>query len=88
MEKELNRKALENEKKVLNKYILIGFTMGLLSFILGFTLIIPLFGLIMSIIGLFTFKFDEHKGLVRGILGLLLNLFYLIANAYSWGLIG
>lgn len=62
--------------------------MGLVSIFFAWIGIIPLAGLIISIIGLVKYKKGLHKGLWMGIVGLILNLLYLLVNAYNNGHIG
>jgi hypothetical protein len=71
-----------------NVWCNIGFGLGIVSIFLSFIGIIPLVGLIICIIGLVKFKKELHKGLWMGIVGLILNLLYLLVNAYMNGHIG
>lgn len=62
-----------------------GFWIGIVSIFLAFIGVIPLIGLIISIIGLVKFDKEKHSGLWMGIAGLILNLLYLLVNAYNNG---
>jgi hypothetical protein len=80
----MNAKTQEessNLSKENNGIILTGFIIGLISIFLHEIGIIPISGIIISIIGLVTFKEEKHKGLWMGIVGLILNILYLLANA-------
>lgn len=88
MGKQLNVDTLSKYTKETNKWCIVGFWIGISSVFLSFIGIIPLIGLIISIIGLVTFKKDKNKGLRRGISGFVLNLIYLLVNAYMNGNIG
>jgi hypothetical protein len=70
-----------NLAKKNNGIMLTGFIIGLISIFLHEIGIIPLSGIIISIIGLVTFKEAKHKGLWMGIVGLILNILYFLANA-------
>lgn len=71
-----------------NKLCKISFWFGITSIFLGWIGVIPLIGLIVSIIALAKYDRAEEKGLWMGVLGLILNLLYLVANAYLNGNIG
>lgn len=88
MGKQLNDDNLSNHEIVTNKLCIVGFWMGIASIFLSFIGIIPLTGLIISIIGLVTYKKERDNGFRRGIAGLILNLLYLLSNASMYGHIG
>lgn len=71
-----------------NQLCKISFWFGIASIFLGWIGVIPLVGLIVSITALAKYNTATDKGLWMGILGLILNLLYLVANAYSNGNIG
>lgn len=64
-----------------NGIMLTGFIFGLVSIFLHEIGIIPITGIIISIIGLVTYKEEKHKGLWMGIVGLVLNILYFLVNA-------
>ena len=78
----------ENYIKQKNVWCKRGFWMGLASIFLSFIGLIPLIGLVLSIVGLVKFNKEKHSGLWMGITGLILNLLYLLLNAYNNGHIG
>ncbi|KQU13010.1 hypothetical protein ASG65_11710 [Bacillus sp. Leaf13] len=83
-ENSLSRSSLK-EKNVWCKR---GFWIGIVSIFLSFIGIIPLIGLIISIVGLVKFDKGKQSGLWMGVTGLILNLLYLLLNAYNNGHIG
>jgi|LFRM01.2.fsa_nt_gb hypothetical protein len=68
-----------------NKICATGFGFGFASIFLYFIGIIPLAGIIISIIGLATFDKEKQKNLWMGIVGLILNSLYMLVNAYTNG---
>lgn len=88
MGNQLNVKSLSDLAKENNIWCTIGFWIGIASIFLASIGIIPLIGLIISIIGLVKFKKEKNKGLWMGITGFILNLLYLLVNAYLNGHIG
>ncbi|MFZ3578312.1 hypothetical protein [Virgibacillus sp. DJP39] len=78
-----------NSMMAKNVWCKTSFWIGIVSIFLGgFIGIIPLVGLIFSIIGLTKFNKEVHSGLWMGIAGLILNLLYLLVNSYMNGHIG
>ena len=71
-----------------NQLCKISFWFGIASIFLGWIGVIPLIGLVISIISLVKYNTATDKGLWMGVLGLILNLLYLVANAYSNGNVG
>lgn len=86
MEGNLNIKEDINigNKKV-SKLCNIAFWFSIASVFLYSIGIIPLIGVILSIIALIKYNKDSQKGLKRGIIGLVLNVLYLLLNAYQNG---
>lgn len=68
-----------------NKICTTGFGFGIASVFLSEIGIIPLAGIIISIIGLTTFDKEKQKNLWMGIVGLILNSLYMLVNAYTNG---
>lgn len=66
----------------------VGFGFGVSSIFLGGIGIIPMIGFIISTIGLIKYNKSTDNGLWMGVSGLILNLIYLVANAYANGNIG
>jgi hypothetical protein len=64
-----------------NGIMVTGFIFGLVSIFLNEIGMIPLTGIIISIIGLVTYKEEKHKGLWMGIVALVLNILYSLVNA-------
>ena len=64
-----------------NRMCTIGFSLGIISMFLVEIGIIPLVGMLISIIGLIQFKKEKHNNLWMGIVGFILNVLYLIVNA-------
>jgi predicted membrane protein len=87
METVASRTEKENEK-VSNRVCSTAFWFGIVSIFLNFIGIIPLAGIIISIIGLVTFKKEKQKGKWQGVTGLILNSLFMVVNAYSYGHIG
>jgi hypothetical protein len=79
---------LKIDSKDRNVWCTTGFGFGIASIFLAWIGIIPLIGLVFSIIGLVKHNKQKHKGLWMGIAGLILNLLYLLGNAYMNGNIG
>ncbi len=63
-----------------NKFALTGFVIGILSIFLFVIGALPLVGIIISIIGLFTYKKSIHKNRWMGITGLTLSLIFMCVN--------
>lgn len=82
---ETTQEEVTREGKEYNVVMMIGFIFGIVSIFLSFIGIIPLIGIVLCIIGLATFKQEKHEGLWMGIVGLVLNILYLLANAHSNG---
>jgi hypothetical protein len=68
--------------KEYNVLMVVGLIFGVISIFLGADVgFIPLIGIILSIIGLVTFKQEKHEGLWMGIVGLVLNSLFFLVNA-------
>jgi hypothetical protein len=73
------------EKKPLNKTCSIGFWFGIASIFLYFIGIIPLVGIIISIVGLIQYKKETQRGRWQGITGLILNCLYFLMSIHLYG---
>lgn len=82
---ETNQTIQDIRIKENNKICATGFGFGLASIFLSFIGIIPLAGIIISIIGLTTFDKEKQKNLWMGVVGLVLNSLYMLVNAYANG---
>jgi hypothetical protein len=68
-----------------NKLCTWGFYIGISSIFLSFIGIIPLSGIVISLIGLIKFNKEKNKSLWMGVVGFILNVLYLLVNAHSNG---
>ncbi len=82
-----NEQEIEHTKQK-NKLCTIGFSFGIASIFLNFIGIIPLAGIVICIVGLIKFDKLKQKSLWMGIVGLILNILYLLVNAYNNGHLG
>ncbi|GIP46103.1 hypothetical protein J45TS6_45620 [Paenibacillus sp. J45TS6] len=80
--------SVEKSVKKSNKLSDWALGIGVVSIFLYFIGIIPVIGIIVSIIAIMKHNNKTHSGLVKGIIGLILNILYLIVNAYNNGHIG
>lgn len=67
------------------KLMKVGFYMGIASFFLSSIGIIPLSGMILSIMGVVKFDKSNSEKLWMGITGIILNFIFLLANAHQNG---
>ena len=88
MSSRIENSLFRNYPKEKNVWCKRGFWIGIASIFLSFIGIIPMIGLILSIVGLVKFDKEKYSGLWMGITGLILNLLYLLVNAYNNGHIG
>ena len=71
--------------KTVNSQCKTGFILGLLSFFLNFTLIIPLLALIFGIIGLAKFNPENHKHQWMGWTAAILGFIHILSGLYNLG---
>lgn len=82
------RAALKAKKKPVNTVCNISMWIGIVSIFLFEIGIIPLAGIIVSIVGLVTCKGGVERGRVRATVGLVMSFMYMALNAYMNGHIG
>lgn len=80
--------SIKNTTYRTNNLCKVGFGFGVASIFLGWLGIIPMIGVIISLVALIKHNKLADKGLWMGISGFIINLLYLVANAYSNGNIG
>jgi hypothetical protein len=84
----INSKIEKENKKVSNGVCTTAFSFGIASIFFNFLGIIPVAGIIISIIGLVKFDKEKQKGKWKGVAGLILNSLYSVVYLYSYGYIG
>jgi hypothetical protein len=78
----------KENKKVSNRVCTTAFWFGIVSIFLSFIGIVPLAGIIISIIGLVKYEKEKQKGKWKGVTGLILNSVFMVQNLYIYGHIG
>lgn len=73
-----------NLNKKNNKLAVIGFITGIIAVFIGFG-IIPIIGLLVSIIALIKFNLEKEKNKWVAIAGLILNFIYFVVYLYNSG---
>lgn len=77
--------TIEETHKQGNKWCQAGFGFGIASIFFYELGLIPLVGIIISLIGLVKLEKEKEKGLWMGVVGLVLNGIYMLMNMHANG---